>query len=53
MKIFPVPPKLRRKLDKDYGTDGWTYLGHDENLYIDIRFHLTGAVISFNMDHWM
>jgi len=56
----PVPPKLRRQLDADYGKDGWTYVGHvqwpyvrREDEYIDIRFYLTGAVISFNMWHYM
>jgi len=47
-----IPPRLKRKLDADYGTDGWTFLGYDENLYIDIR-HPSGAVISFNRDHWL
>ena len=57
MKIFPVPPKLQRKLDRDYGTDGWTYLGHDENEYIDIGIHESketpSRVLSFSMWHWM
>ena len=47
----PVPPKLKRKLDRDYGIAGWTYVGHDENLYIDIR--TARGVISFNMWHYM
>ena len=47
----PVPPKLKRKLDREYGTVGWTYVGHDENLYIDIR--TARGVISFNMWHYM
>ena len=33
----PVPPKLQRMLDQDYGTDGWTYVGHEDE-YINIRF---------------
>ena len=53
MTFHQIPPRLKRKLDADYGTDGWTYLGHDENLYIEIKFHLSGAVISFNRDHWL
>ena len=57
MKIFPVPPKLQRKLDRDYGTDGWVYLGHDENEHIDICIHKSkenpSRVLSFNMWHWM
>ena len=48
----PVPPKLKRKLDADYGTDGWCYMGHDGH-YIDIKFYLTGSIISFNQDHWL
>ena len=47
----PVPPKLKRKLDREYGITGWTYVGHDENLYIDIR--TARGVISFNMWHYM
>ena len=53
MTIHQIPPRLKKTPDTDYGTDGWTYLGHDENLYIEIRFHLSGAVISFNRDHWL
>ena len=53
MSIHQIPPRLKRTLDADYGADGWTYLGHDENLYIEIRFHLSGAVISFNREHWL
>ena len=53
MTFHQIPPRLKRKLDADYGTDGWTFLGYDENLYIDIKFYLTGAIISFNRDHWL
>jgi hypothetical protein len=57
MSIHQIPPRLKRTLDADYGADGWTFLGYytesDENLYIEIRFHLSGAVISFNQDHWL
>ena len=53
MTIHQIPPRLKRTLDADYGTDGWTFLGYDENLYIEIRFHLSGAVISFNREHWL
>ncbi len=48
----PVPPQLQRMLDRDYGKDGWRYVGHEDN-YIDIQFYLTGHVISFNMWHYM
>ena len=50
--ITAVPPKLRRKLDADYGNDGWTYVGHDGH-YIDIKFYLSGKIISFNQDRWL
>jgi len=50
----PVPPKLQRKLDREYGRNGWTYLGHDENNYIDIGINGSSSrVLSFCMWHWM
>ena len=53
----PVPPKLQRKLDREYGPNGWTYLGHDENNYIDIGINgskeTPSHVLSFSMWHWM
>ena len=49
-----VPPKLQRKLDREYGSDGWVYLGHDENNYIDIGINgPSSRVLSFSMWHWM
>ena len=57
MKIFPVPPKLQRKLDRDYGPNGWTYLEHDENEHILIGINRTeenpSRLLSFSMWHWM
>ena len=46
----PIPPKLKRKLDREYGTVGWTYDGHEDE-YINIR--TARGVISFNMWHYM
>jgi len=52
MTIHQIPPRLKRTLDADYGTDGWCYMGHDGH-YIDIKFYLSGAIISFNQEHWL
>ncbi len=50
--IIAVPPKLKRKLDTDYGTDGWAYIDQDGH-YIDIKIYLSGFIISFNQDQWL
>ena len=28
---YMIPPKLKQTLDRDYGTDGWTLIGIEDN----------------------
>ena len=46
-----IPPKLKQTLDRDYGTDGWTFIGIEGNT-IQIKFYLSQDIIPFDKRNW-